>query len=346
MVASDILIEKLKSYNGRQIKIMEVCGTHTTENFRLGIRSLLPQNIKLVSGPGCPVCVTPTSFIDEAIWLGEKGATLCSFGDLLRVPGSNMSLADLRSRGAEVKVVYSPLDAVNFAQRNSGKQVVFLSVGFETTVPGTCLAVKKAVQSGLNNFSVLTANRTMPNAYRTLGNCADAFLYPGHVSAITGMELYEDLAREGISGVVAGFTAVEILSALNMIVKRLQEGKPFAENCYTRVVAHEGNPIACKLIAETMRECDTEWRGLGIIPHSGLQLRAEYEAFDARKKFQVPVFKEKQNLGCRCGEVLKGECEPPQCKHFGKTCTPEMPVGACMVSTEGTCAAFYKYANN
>jgi hydrogenase expression/formation protein HypD len=344
MAASDIFIEKLRSYNGRQIKIMEVCGTHTTENFRLGIRSLLPKNIKLVSGPGCPVCVTPTSFIDEAVWLGSNGATLCSFGDLLRVPGNSMSLADMRSKGADIRVVYSPLDAVNLAQRHSGHQVVFLSVGFETTVPGTCLAVKNAVQNGLDNFSVLTANRTMPNAYRALGNCADAFLYPGHVSAITGMALYRGLLKEGISGAVAGFTADEILSALCMIVKRLQEGKPFAENCYKRVVAEEGNPEACKLIADTMQACDSEWRGLGIIPLSGLQLKAEYAAFDARIKFQVPVFKEKKDQGCRCGEVLKGEIEPPQCRHFGKTCTPENPVGACMVSSEGTCAAFYKYA--
>jgi hydrogenase expression/formation protein HypD len=343
MATSDILIEKIRSYNGRQIKIMEVCGTHTTENFRLGIRSVLPQNIKLVSGPGCPVCVTPTSFIDEAVWLGENGATLCTFGDLLRVPGDEINLSQLRSKGADVKIVYSPLDAVSFAQNNANKQVVFLSVGFETTVPGSCLAVKRAKQLMLDNFSILTANRTMPNAYKALGYCADAFLYPGHVSAITGMSLYRDLVLEGISGAVAGFSAIEILLALNMIVKRVQEGKPFAENCYTSVVADEGNPQACELINETMEACDTEWRGLGIIPLSGLQLKDEYAKFDSRKKFNIPKFKQKENIGCRCGEVLKGEVEPPQCKHFGKTCTPENPVGACMVSTEGTCAAYFKY---
>jgi len=343
MATSDILIEKLRSYNGHQIKIMEVCGTHTTENFRLGIRSILPQNIKLISGPGCPVCVTPTSFIDEAIWLGKNGAALCTFGDLLRVPGNDMNLSQLRSKGAEVKIVYSPLDAVGFAQDNADKQVVFLSVGFETTVPGSCLAVKSAKQLNLDNFSILTANRTMPNAYKALGNCADAFLYPGHVSAITGMSLYRKLKLEGISGAVAGFSAIEILLALNMIVKRLQEGKPFAENCYTSVVADEGNPRACELIDETMQACDTEWRGLGIIPLSGLQLKSEYAMFDSRKKFGIPKFKQKENSGCCCGEVLKGEVEPPQCKHFGKTCTPENPVGACMVSTEGTCAAYFKY---
>lgn len=336
--------EVVKNYGGPPIRIMEVCGTHTHEIFRLGIRDILPENIMLISGPGCPVCVTPNGFIDEALILAlEKGVTICTFGDLVRVPGSRTNLAGARAKGAKIKVVYSPLDAVDYAVHNPGEEVTFLSVGFETTVPASCLAVKKAKKTGIKNFSLLTANKTMTNAYRLLANSADAFLYPGHVSAITGTEVFDKLTGEGISGAVCGFTAGEILSALAVIIIKLDEKKPFAVNCYPRVVTREGSPAAKKLIAEVMAECDAVWRGLGVIKGSGLKLGKNYEEFDARLKFSLPEVAGTENPGCRCGDVLRGNCKPYECGLFGKACTPENPVGACMVSNEGTCSAYYKY---
>lgn len=335
----------ITSYDGPRLRIMEVCGTHTHEIFRLGIRNMLPDNIELISGPGCPVCVTQTGFIDEAVMLAlEKGCTICSFGDLLRVPGTEMSLAQARAKGADVRVVYMPLDAVKIAQENLDKQVVFLAVGFETTTPISCIAVEKAARLGLDNFSLLTANKTMPNAYKALKDSADAFLYPGHVNAIAGTEICKRMRdEEGVSGVITGFTANELLTAIAVIIKKIQEGRPFFVNCYPRVVKEEGNPKAVELINRVMEPCDAEWRGIGVIPGSGLQLREEYSAFDARKKYQLPEIKGRSNPACRCGDVLRGEIKPPQCKVFGKVCTPQHPVGACMVSNEGACSAYYQY---
>jgi hydrogenase expression/formation protein HypD len=336
--------EIVKNYTGPKLRIMEVCGTHTHEIFRYGIRRILPSHIELISGPGCPVCVTPTGFIDEALFLAEqRGVTVLTFGDLVRVPGTETNLAGARSRGAKVQIVYSPLDAAEYAEKHQEEETAFLSVGFETTVPASCLAVAKAKEKGLKNFSLLTANKTMDNAYRLLKGSADAFLYPGHVSVITGMEIYEKLKAEGVSGVVTGFTADEILTALAVIITKSAAGEPFAENCYPRVVRTEGNPAARKLIAKTMVPCDAEWRGLGVIAGSGLNLAPEFEDFDARKKYSVPEIKGKQNPACRCGEVLRGVCKPYDCAIFGKACSPEHPVGACMVSSEGACSAFYKY---
>ena len=277
--------EIIEGYQGPPVRIMEVCGTHTHEIFRLGIRKLLPPQVELISGPGCPVCVTPVG------------------------------------------------------------QVVFLSVGFETTTPAGCLSVKKAGEDGLSNYSLLVANKTMPQAYQALKGSADVFLYPGHVNAITGTALCEQLAEEGISGVVAGFTAKELLTALAVALVRFQEGKPFFVNCYPRVVKSEGSPEAQKLIDELMEPCDSEWRGLGVIPGSGLVLRKEWEAFDARKKYAVPPIQGRPNPACRCGDVLQGKCRPSDCKVFGKVCTPQHPVGACMVSNEGACSAYFMYGN-
>lgn len=336
--------EIIQSYKGPKIRIMEVCGTHTHEIFRLGIRNLLPPNIELISGPGCPVCVTPVGFIDEAVYLAlEKGATICTFGDLVRVPGTEMSLAGARSKGAKVQVVYSPIDAYVYAKEHQEEQVVFLAVGFETTTPASCLAVRKASEDGLNNFSILTANKTMPNAYHALQGSADAFLYPGHVHAILGTGICEEVVKEGISGVVTGFTAKELLTALAVVVTKLQEGKPFFMNCYPRVVTQEGSKAGQKMIEEVMEPCDAEWRGLGIIPGSGLKLQAAYKDYDARLKYSMPKIVGRSNPACRCGDVLQGKCKPTDCKVFGKVCTPEHPVGACMVSHEGTCSAFYQY---
>lgn len=335
----------ITEYKGRPLRIMEVCGTHTHEIFRLGLRKLLPENVELISGPGCPVCVTPVGFIDEACWLAlEKNCVICTFGDLIRVPGTEMSLAGARSKGAQIKAVYSPLDAVDFARENPDKQVVFLAVGFETTTPSACLAAKQAKKDGLENFSLLSANKTMPNAYNALVGSADAFLYPGHVNAIMGNSVCRSLCEEkGVSGVVAGFTANELLTALAVTLTMADKGEPFFKNCYPRVVKDEGNPSAQKLIAEVMEACDSEWRGLGVIPMSGMKLRDEYADLDARKKYDMPEIKGKPNPACRCGDVLQGKCKPSDCKVFGKVCTPEHPVGACMVSGEGACSAYYQY---
>ena len=334
----------LQSYNGRKLRIMEVCGTHTHEIFRLGIRKLLPESIELISGPGCPVCVTPVGFIDEACWLAlEKNCVICTFGDLIRVPGTDMSLAGARAQGAVIKTVYSPLDAVEFAKETPDKQVVFLAVGFETTTPSACLAVEKAKAAGLENFSILCANKTMPNDYQALKGSADAFLFPGHVNAITGNKTCKELCEQGVSGVVAGFTAKELMTALAVTVTKLQNGEPFFVNCYPRGVKDEGSPAAQKLMDKVMQPCDSEWRGLGVIKMSGMTLRDEYADFDARKKYDMPEIKGKANPACRCGDVLQGKCKPCDCKVFGKVCTPQHPVGACMVSNEGACSAYYQY---
>lgn len=336
--------EIITSYSGPKVRIMEVCGTHTHEIFRLGIRSILPPAVELISGPGCPVCVTPVGFIDEAIMLAlDHGVTICTFGDLVRVPGTDMSLAGARSKGAKIQIVYSPLDAFDYALAHQDEQVVFLAVGFETTTPASCLAVKKAVDAGLKNFALLTANKTMPNAYKAMKGSADAFLYPGHVNAITGTETCERLVEEGISGVITGFTAKELMTAIAVILVKLQEGKPFFRNCYPRVVKAEGSPSGRAMIEAVMEPCDSEWRGLGVIPMSGLQLREEFSLCDARKKFALPKIEGRSNPACRCGDVLQGKCKPSDCKVFGKGCTPLHPIGACMVSNEGACSAYYQY---
>ena len=370
--------EIITGYDGPKLRIMEVCGTHTHEIFRLGIRSLLPENIDLISGPGCPVCVTPVGYIDEAVYLAlEKKCIICTFGDLIKVPGTKMSLAGARTEGADVRPVYSPDDAVELAlelsqssvgDRDSsggGKsasgdgndmaafgnasasrdvpQVVFLAVGFETTTPSACIAVKKAKRLGLTNFSILTANKTMPSAYAKLKGSADAFLYPGHVNAIAGNAVCRSLVADGVSGVVAGFTANELMTALAVTIELSKKGEPFFENCYPRVVKEEGNIAAQKLVDSVMEPCDSEWRGLGIIENSGMKLRSDYSDFDARIKYDIPVMEGKSNPACRCPEILQGHCKPTDCPLFGKVCDPTHPVGACMVSDEGSCAAYYHY---
>ena len=337
--------EIIENYDGPGLRIMEVCGTHTHEIFRLGIRQILPPQVELISGPGCPVCVTPADFIDEAVWLAlEKGVTVCTFGDLVRVPGSKMSLAGARAEGGKVQIVYSPLDACQYAADHPEEEVVFLSVGFETTTPAACLSLQEADRQGITNYSVLTANKTMPRAYEALRGSADVFLYPGHVNAITGTALCKSLAEEGISGVVAGFTAKELLAALAIALKKYQEGKPFFVNAYPRVVSEEGSPGAMKLVDEWMEACDSEWRGLGLIPGSGLKIKKDPERYDARARYGVPKMEGRSNPTCRCGEVLQGKCLPTDCPIFGKACNPLHPVGACMVSGEGACSAYYQYA--
>lgn len=336
----------LEEYDGPRCRIMEVCGTHTHEIFRQGIRRILPENIELISGPGCPVCVTPVGFIDEAIWLAlEKGTTICTFGDLVRVPGSRLSLQTARGEGAKVKVVYSPLDAEDYAEKHRDEQVVFLSVGFETTTPSNCLSVLNAKKAGITNYSLLTANKTMPGAYEAMKDSTDLFLYPGHVHAIIGTKVCEDLVKEGVSGVCAGFTGSELLTALAVAVTHFRKGEPFFVNCYPRVVTREGSLSARNIVSDMMEPEDAMWRGIGVIKGSGMKLRPEWSDYDARVRYQVPLMEGRVNPACRCGQVLKGEILPPQCRVFGKGCTPEHPVGACMVSSEGACSAWYLYGD-
>lgn len=339
--------EVLESYRGPHVRIMEVCGTHTHEIFRQGIRRVLPEQVELISGPGCPVCVTPVGYIDEAVSLAlEHGCTITTFGDLVRVPGSEMSLQGARARGAKVRCVYSPQDAESYAATHPEEEVVFLSVGFETTTPSSCLAVRAAQEAGVRNFSLLTANKTMPGAYQAMRGACDLFLYPGHVHAITGTKVCEDLVAEGVSGVLAGFTPRELLTALAVGVTKFAQGEPFFVNCYPRVVRPEGSPEAQRLVAETMEPCDARWRGIGVIPGSGMRLREEFLAYDARRRYALPQVEGRENPACRCGEVLQGKSTPEQCPVFGRACTPEHPVGACMVSSEGACSAFYLYGRD
>lgn len=339
----ETLKEKIINYAGKKIRIMEVCGTHTHEIFRLGVRSILPENVELISGPGCPVCVTPISYIDEAIYLAKKGATIFTFGDLVRVPGTDETLSIARQNGAKIEIVYSPIDAVKYAKEHESEEIVFLSVGFETTTPSSCIALKQAEKFGLKNFSLLTANKTMDEAYMAMSESADAYLYPGHVTAITGTEKLEKLKYIGISGVVTGFNAKEILTAIYIIIEESQKNTPFFQNAYKGVVKKEGNPTAMKMVNRYMRPIDTEWRGIGILRNSGLTLKDEFAAYDARKKFNMPKIQGNANTACRCGDVLRGKILPKDCPLFGKVCTTTHPIGACMVSSEGACAAFYQY---
>ncbi len=334
----------LENYDGPEVRIMEVCGTHTHEIFRQGIRNFLSPKINLISGPGCPVCVTPASYIDEAVYLAlEKGCTITTFGDLVRVPGNVKSLQQARAEGGKVKVVYSPIDAEKYAKDHPEEQVVFLSVGFETTTPSDVISVQNAIKDKINNFALLTANKTMPGAYEAMASSTDAYLYPGHVHAIIGTQLCKDMAAKGVSGTIAGFTGEELLTALGITVMKLAEGKPFFVNAYPRVVTDEGSPVACAIVDKYLQPCDAEWRGIGMIPDSGVELKDEYADYDARKKHLIPKMEYEKKTGCRCGNVLQGQIKPNQCPLFGKVCNPDHPVGACMVSDEGACSAFYMY---
>ncbi len=343
------LSEALLSYSGRRVTIMEVCGTHTMSISRYGIRDLMPESINLVSGPGCPVCVTPGFFINSAIELSKrKDVIITTFGDLMRVPGGDSSLLTEKALGRDIRIVYSPLDSVKIAAENPEKNVVFLSVGFETTTPVVALTVLKALNENIKNFSVLSSNKTIPEALKILGGDReigiDGFLYPGHVSAIIGTKIYHELASNlGIPGIVTGFEPLDILHAILKLVSNINNKRAVVENEYKRVVPEEGNPVAIEKMNRVFEPCDSRWRGIGNIPGSGLRIRDGYKEFDAWKVFDLTPGEIEEPKGCQCGEVLKGKKKPPECKLFGGACVPENPVGACMVSSEGTCAAYYKY---
>ncbi len=345
------IVDCLNTYSGKNIKIMEVCGTHTMAISRYGLRSLLPKSIELLSGPGCPVCVTPTGYIDTVTELAEnKNVIITTFGDMMRIPGNNSTLLYKKAQGCNVQLVYSPLNSLEIARANPDKEVVFLSVGFETTTPVIALSVLKAEAEKIKNFSVLTANKTMPEAIKALAGdgelALDGFIYPGHVSAIIGTDFFSYVAYNmEKAGVVAGFEPLDILYSINVLLKNITEGKKVLENVYSRIVSKEGNTKAQQKMYEVFEPVDAVWRGIGMIPGSGLGLREAYESFDTMKKFDVKPKDSPEPKGCMCGEVLKGKKRPRDCKLFKTRCTPENPVGACMVSSEGTCAAYYKYGD-
>ncbi len=329
------------------MRFMEVCGGHTMAIHRFGIPHLLPGNVELLSGPGCPVCVTPTTYIDRAIELGSApGAVLTTFGDLYRVPGASGSLEDTAVRGLDVRVVYSPRDALKIARENADREVTFLAIGFETTAPTVAATVLEAAASGIGNFRVLSGHKTMPEALGALMQAPevslDGFLLPGHVSTITGPEPYAFLPeRYGTACCVTGFEPTDILQALLSLVRQRVDGRPTVDNRYARAVRAGGNPTARAVTAKVFRKADSQWRGLGLIEDSGLAVRAEYARYSVEPP--DPAAPSAEHDRCRCAEVLRGVARPSDCELFGAACVPDSPIGPCMVSSEGACAAFYKY---
>jgi hydrogenase expression/formation protein HypD len=336
---------------GRNVKIMEVCGTHTVAIAKNGLRAVMPENVTLLSGPGCPVCVTANEDIDIAIELAKQpGVIVTTFGDMMKVPGSYSSLAKEKAAGRDVRIVYSPLDALSLAEKEPDKQVVFVGVGFETTVPLIAAAIKRAQEQGLENFSVFAAHKTVPQALEALVNDPDveidAFILPGHVSTIIGQEPYEFIAEKyQVPGVITGFEPVDVLQGVYMILKQLEEERAEIEIAYHRGVMPEGNPTAKALVEEVFMPVDADWRGIGVIPGTGLGIRPEYDQYNAVTRIPVTPPEPKAIKGCQCGEVLRGITLPFQCKLFGKGCTPEHPIGPCMVSSEGSCAAYYRFTD-
>ena len=335
-----------------QKTIMEICGGHTVALFKFGIHNLLPKKIKLVSGPGCPVCVTPNSIIDKAIRLAkQKNTVLFSFGDMMRVPGSSETLTDVSAAGENVKMIYSPLQAVEFAKKNPNKNCVLFAVGFETTVPTHAVAALEAKKLGIENFFILSAGKLTPPAMRALltdeNINLDAFIAPGHVTTIIGANAYKFIETEFKKPcVVSGFELCDLLEALLKIIEQFVKNEHKVEIQYTRTVNFAGNKIAQKIIDEVFKTADTNWRGLGNIPKSGYKLNENFSDFDAELFFDIPEEPDIEPPGCRCGDVLKGICLPEDCSLFGKVCTPEHPVGPCMVSSEGSCGAHYRYAKS
>ncbi len=329
--------------------LMEVCGTHTVAIARNGIRALMPEGVRLASGPGCPVCVTSNHDIDKVIALARvPEVTITTFGDMTRVPGSTSSLLAEQAAGRSVQIVYSPLDALRIAQENPDREIVFVGVGFETTTPLVAIAIKRAKAMGLRNFSVYGAHKNMPGALEAIVNDPalklDALILPGHVSTIIGAEPYRFLAEKyGIPGVITGFEPVDVLQGIAMIMRQLHEGRAEIEIAYARGVMPEGNPVALAAIDEVFETCTATWRGLGDIPGSGYRIRDEFAEFDAMRRFEPDVEPTVEHKGCRCGDVLRGVMAPNECPLFRTVCSPENPVGPCMVSSEGSCAAYYRY---
>lgn len=343
------LAAHLKNMHPEPAVFMEVCGTHTMAIAKYSIRALMPPGITLISGPGCPVCVTSTADIDRFIEASRLPNTIITtFGDLIRVPGSNSSLKNEITHRADVRIVYSPLDAVEIARQNPQREVLFLGVGFETTAPTVAAAVMQAGHDGINNFSVLSSHKVIPPALEALAADPEiklnGLICPGHVSVIIGADAYEPLAdRYGIPCVITGFEPVDILQGIIGLLEQRAAGKPCVDIAYDRAVTRKGNKRAREIMHAVFKPEDAVWRGLGLIPDSGLAIRQKYQDFDAGNRFDLAVRKTQEPAGCKCGNVLKGIITPSKCKLFGKACNPEHPVGPCMVSSEGACAASFRY---
>lgn len=340
----DLMLSEIES----NITIMEVCGTHTVSISRAGIRGLVAPKIKLVSGPGCPVCVTDNRDLNKIFQLAEKDITILTFGDLMKVPCEGMSLYKKKAEGADIRVVYSPIDAFLFAKDNPSRRVVFIGIGFETTAPAIVGALHMAAQAELKNFYLLSILKTMPAPLRFVASHpklkVDGFILPGHVSTIIGRRAYEFIGKEfGLPSVISGFEPQDILMNLRELSKLIIQRKSVVLNGYKRAVKEDGNPKARELIYKYLEPSDAYWRGIGKLEGSGLKLRSEYESYDAVVQFGLADKEVKEPKGCRCGEVILGSMEPFMCPFFGKACTPDNPIGPCMVSFEGTCAAYYKY---
>ena len=341
---------EIRHITTRPWKIMEVCGGQTHSLVKNGLLQLLPPEVTMVHGPGCPVCVTPLHLIDKAVWLASQpGVILCSFGDMIRVPGSERSLLEAKALGADVRILYSPLEAVKVAQDNPGKQVVFFAVGFETTAPANAMSVLHAQKLGVKNYAILTSHVLVPPAIKAVMNDPETaihgFLAAGHVCTIMGFAEYFPLAEKyRVPIVITGFEPVDLMQGILMAVRQLENGEHCVENQYSRVVRPEGNPAARKIIEQVFDTSDREWRGIGTIPDSGWELRDEFSGFDANKKFNVPQEKAPESSECIAGLVLKGIKKPFECPQFGKKCTPSNPLGAPMVSSEGACAAYYHFS--
>ncbi|MDR2945010.1 MAG: hydrogenase formation protein HypD [Methanosarcinales archaeon] len=347
------LIETIAA-SPKPARIMHICGTHERTIAKYGIRSLLPDRIEVLSGPGCPVCVTPDDDIDTAILLAKSGLSVVTFGDMLRVPGTEESLFDARAEGADVRMVYSIDDAVKFAEENPEKEVVFFSIGFETTIPTTAAVVRRGLPS---NFSICTSLKLTPPAIRLLVQDinVDAFIAPGHVAVITGTVPYEEFAAKGYPIAVAGFESYDILLGIKMLLDQISAGTAVVENAYMRAVKTEGNPIAVKMMNEVFDVVDVEWRGLGIIPKSGYRLKEKYKDYDASVKFkniyeeklrELREIRSKKKKNCICAAILTGKATPADCPMFEKVCKPANPIGPCMVSDEGMCHSWYKYCRD
>lgn len=344
------LLKEIKSTAKGQWNIMEVCGGQTHSLVKNGILNLLPDNIQMIHGPGCPVCVTPVSLIDRAVYLAlEKNAIVCSFGDMIRVPGSKLSLLEAKARGGDIRILYSPLEAVTLAKENPDREVVFFAVGFETTAPANALSVIHARRNGIKNYSILSSHVLVPPAIEEIMNDelsnVNGFLGPGHVCTIMGIYEYFPLVEKyRVPIVITGFEPVDLLQGILMVVRQLENHEARVENQYARIVKDEGNLIAQEMIYTVFEVADRLWRGMEIIPMSGYKIKEEYAEYDAEKKFNVNIEEAPENPECIAGDIMKGIKKPFECKHFGKKCKPSNPLGAPMVSSEGACAAYYHYS--
>lgn len=345
------MAELLKKAPGKSFTFMEVCGTHTMAAARCGLKSTLPKEVKLISGPGCPVCVTPNEYLDKAIvYARMDDVIITTFGDMNRVPGTSSSLEREKTTGADIRIVYSPQETIKIARENPKKKIIFIGVGFETTTPLAASTLLWAKKSSVFNWSIFSAHKLIPPAMKILSESRDlkldGFMCPGHVSTIIGSKPYEFIARDyKIPCVITGFEPVDIYEGVYLLLKQAIEKKPRVEIQYRRAVKPEGNPKAISIMNKVFEPVETNWRGIGKIPLSGLKIREDFHNFDTEKVIPVELPESIEPKGCRCGEILKGIIEPFDCKLFSKSCTPEHPVGACMVSSEGTCAAFYKYSD-